>query len=442
MPPKKTKTTGTTCGCILITGFLSLFFLAGIGIVWSMALGPWLQVQSAKNWNEVGCVVRHIGIKVHPGSDNDTYSPEVTFDYIIGDQQYSGNQFWFGSGSSSGRKAIEAAIAPYQEGGEYPCYVNPMNPNDSVLTRQVPSHAWLGWLLGSIFSLAGGLGMLAVVKNYFWPSHMFPGHGAAKKRSTKNPISITPSATLRLKGDNMSGNPSERQTERQTDSQPQYYFDSGVCPEELQTPDEPMQLETKGSRIGTALGSWIFAMIWNGISWTFAYFSFKEANFFMLLFMSLFLLVGVATFLFAIYSTLQLWNPRTIVVCSQRNIYPGSEFEISWLHQGNSAGIHELSIELEGQESATYRQGTTTRTDKSTFFKQSIAKTTDPTEISQGFSLVHLPEDTMHSFKSTRNSIAWQIRVRGKIRFWPDIDDTYDITIFPPAIEGANHASS
>ncbi len=427
MPPKKTKTTGNTCGCIFITAFLSLFFLAGIGIVWSMALGPWLQVQSAKNWNEVGCVVRHIGIKVHPGSDNDTYSPEVTFDYTIGDQQYSGHQFWFGSGSSNGRKAIEAAISPYQEGGEYPCYVNPSDPNDSVLTRQGASHAWIGWLVGTIFSLAGGLGMLAVVKNYFWPNN-----SKVKKKSCSAPNSNTRSATLALKGDNMSGTPS--------DSQPEYTFDSDVCPEEPSGPDEPMQLATSGSRIGTAIGSWFFALIWNGISWTIAYFSMKEFNFLMMLFISLFLLVGIATFLFAIYSTLQLWNPRTTVVCSQRNIYPGSEFEISWLHQGSSSSITELSIELEGQETATYRQGTTTRTDKNIFYKQTIAKASEPTEVAQGFSLVHLPEDTMHSFKSTRNSITWQIRVQGKIRFWPDINDTYDITIFPPTLEGANHA--
>ncbi len=427
MPPKKTNNIGATCGCIGLAAFLSTFFLAGIGIVWTMSLGPMLQVQSAKNWKEVECVVRNIGVQVHPGSDNDTYSPEVTFDYTVDNQQYSGHQFWFGSGSTSGRKGIEVAIAPYQVGGEYPCYVNPSDPNDSVLTRQAASHAWIGWLIGSIFSLVGGLGMFAVISNYFWPKSK-----RVKKKTFKAPNSNTRSAVLALKGDDMSGSPS--------DSQPEYTFDSGVCPEEPTGPDEPMQLATSGSRIGTAIGSWFFALIWNGISWTIAYFSMKDFSFFMGLFIGAFLLVGIATLLFAIYSTLQLWNPQTTVVCSQRNIYPGSEFEISWLHQGSSSSISELSIELEGQETATYRQGTTTRTDKSIFYKQTIAKTEEPSEISQGFSLVHLPEDTMHSFKSTRNSIIWQIRVHGKIRFWPDINDTYDITIFPPAIEGANHA--
>jgi hypothetical protein len=198
-----------------------------------------------------------------------------------------------------------------------------------------------------------------------------------------------------------------------------------------------MILKAKGSRVGTAIGSWFFAFVWNAFSWTFAYFIIKDFHWFAAIFISVFLLIGLATILFSIYSTLQLWNPRTTVVCSQRNLYAGSEFEISWLHQGRSSSIAELAIELEGEESATYRQGTTTRTDKSVFFQQSVVKTSEPTEISKGFSLVTLPNDTMHSFQGERNAIAWQIRVRGKIRFWPDIHDTFSITIYPPPAESA-----
>lgn len=225
-----------------------------------------------------------------------------------------------------------------------------------------------------------------------------------------------------------------------TDSQPEYDFDSRTCPVEDEGPDEPLPLSAKGSRVGTAIGSWFFAIIWNGITWVVGYFVLKEFNLFPALFLAVFFLIGIAVLLFAIYSTLQIWNPRTIVVCSQRNLYPGSEFEISWLHQGNAASISELSIHLEGSESATYRQGTTTRTDKSIFLKQTIVQTKERTEIDSGFSLARLPEETMHSFESGRNSISWQIQVHGKIRFWPDINDTFAITIYPPKGEGVNDA--
>lgn len=40
-----------------------------------------LRQRSAKAWSEVSCVVQQITVKVHSG-DDDTYSPEVTFDYL------------------------------------------------------------------------------------------------------------------------------------------------------------------------------------------------------------------------------------------------------------------------------------------------------------------------------------------------------------------------
>ncbi len=387
-----------------------------------------LKVREASTWNEVGCVVRQIAVKVHAG-DGDTYSPEVAFDYTVAGQRYTGDQFWFGSGSYGDRKAIEDAIAPFQVGGEYPCYVNPKDPRVAVLTRQVAAHAWLGWLFGGIFGTVGAVAMLACLRGYFGTKQK-----AASQRSTTSWNRSESLTSTFAKG---GVDPDDS-----TENRPHYDFDSSVCPIEGEGPDEPMVLATKGSRIGTAIGSWFFALIWNGISWTVGYFVLKDFHWFAAIFFSIFALFGVAIFLFAIYSTLQIWNPQTTVVCSQRHLYPGSEFEISWLHQGNSSSIVELSIELEGQESATYRQGTTTRTDKNVFFKQTIVKTNEPNEIAAGFRVYHLPEDTMHTFESSKNSITWQIQVHGKIGFWPDILDAYSITIYPPMIEGANHAES
>ncbi len=413
-----------SCGAIF---FFSIFFLLGAGLTWFLAIDPTLKVGEAAKWTEVACVVQQIGIDVHRG-DGDTYAPEVTFAYTFDGQNYTSNQFWFGSGSYGNRTAIEKAIAPFQAGGEYPCYVNPRDPNEAVLTRQVAAHTWLGWLFGGIFAAVGLVGMIAGLRGSF-------GTKAAAKKHLRESGDLAASHGLKsLQGGSDAGISS--------DGQPQYDFDSSVCPVEEEGPDEPMILAAKGSRIGTAMGSWIFASIWNAIAWTIGYFAFQDLNWFALIFISLFLLIGIAAILFSIYSTLQLWNPRTTVVCSQRNLYAGSEFEISWLHQGKSSSIAELSIELEGEESATYRQGTTTRTDKSMFFKQIIVKTSEPNEISNGFRLVRLPEDTMHSFQGVRNSITWHVKVLGKIRFWPDIHDVFLVTVYPPPMEGASNAKN
>ena len=55
-------------------------------------------------------------------------------------------------------------------------------------------------------------------------------------------------------------------------------------------------------------------------------------------------------------------------------------------------------------------------------------------EIAQGFAVWQLPLQVMHTFQADRNRILWRLRVHGSIAFWPDIEDEYEITIYPPVI--------
>jgi Protein of unknown function (DUF3592) len=428
MATRRSKRSSNWNSCVSIL-FFSVFFSIGTGLTWFLAVAPMMKSREAANWREVGCVIQHISVKAHHG-DGTTYSPEVSFSYSIDGQPYTSKQFWFGNGSYGDRRAIERAISPYQAGGEYPCYVNPRNFSEAVLTRQVAAHAWLGWLFGGIFGLVGLGGMIAGLRSLMKNKKAVrqPSQFSQERKAVP---SVQP---LKHHHDPSGGMTSE--------SIPEYDFDSSVCPIEEDRPDEPLILAPKASRVGSAIGAWIFSIIWNAIAWTIGYFVFQDHQWFAMIFIGVFMIVGIAAIMGSIYCTLQIFNPRTSVVCSQRNLYAGSEFEISWLHQRNTSSISELLIELVGEESATYRQGTTTRTDKKAFFKQTIVQTNEPTEISNGFRLVSLPVDTMHSFQGARNAIVWRISVQGKIRFWPDIHDEFSITIYPPPATGATNAEN
>jgi hypothetical protein len=213
----------------------------------------------------------------------------------------------------------------------------------------------------------------------------------------------------------------------------EYAYD--VVPLEPDAPDEPTVLSTKDSRIGVAVACWFFAMIWNSITWTITYFAWRDGSWFGIAFSSIFVVVGIAILLGAVYATLQIFNPKPTLVCSQNRLYPGTEFEVSWTHRGNTGRIQELRITLEGIEEATFKQGTSNRTERSLFHQQTIVQTTDSLEINEGYRVLTLPADTMHSFKSSRNAILWILKVHGKIAWWPDMTDQFPITIYPPALE-------
>jgi hypothetical protein len=191
-----------------------------------------------------------------------------------------------------------------------------------------------------------------------------------------------------------------------------------------------------------ALGAWLFAIIWNGVIGLFVGLTFGKLPWFPSIILGVFGLIGVAAFFLAMRKTLQLWNPRTTLVCSPRHLYPGSEFEISWLHQGRVTRIQSLTITVEGSEQVTYRQGTSLRSENHGFYRQELVATSDPAAIAKGYVVWRLPLQTMHTFRADRNRILWRIQVHGSLAFWPDIEDQYEITVYPPVIAEAADAAT
>jgi len=210
---------------------------------------------------------------------------------------------------------------------------------------------------------------------------------------------------------------------------------NSTCPIESGEPDEPLVIQAARSRVAVAIGSWIVGLVWTGIVSLIFLGVRQNRDWFPMMIVSVFLLIGIALLLVACYSTLQIFNPSPILACSQRDIYPGSEFELSWMFRGNAKKIKHLEIVLEGIEKVSYRQGTSTRTEEKPFYRQTVVNSEKPESVAQGFELVSIPISTMHSFKSSNNSFTWQIRVIGKIAFWPDIRDRFEIVMLAPKPE-------
>lgn len=180
---------------------------------------------------------------------------------------------------------------------------------------------------------------------------------------------------------------------------------------------------------------WIFAVIISGITGSIVYsLDLGTFSFGGWILLGVFSLMSLALVVSAIYKTLQAGNPRPTLVCSHRDWYPGTEVEISWLFSSNVNRISQLRISIEGAETVSYRQGTTTRTEKATFFNHTLVDTDDISSMTTGYALVALPADTMHTFIADRNKVEWALRVKGTIKNWPDIDDEFPVVVLPPQV--------
>jgi len=210
---------------------------------------------------------------------------------------------------------------------------------------------------------------------------------------------------------------------------------STAVPMESQGENQPQVIKPEFSRLGAVFGLAIFGLIWNGIIGFVIFLMSQERGGFSIL-MSLFLipfvLIGVGTLLILVRQILVLANPLPIVVYSDNWIYPGSEFEVSWMMKGRVNRIKALTIFVEGIETVTYRQGTTTRTESNIFYRDKIVEIDQQDRIAQGFEVARIPQNTMHSFNAPNNKIQWQIRFEGEIPWWPDLSERFPLVILPP----------
>jgi hypothetical protein len=152
---------------------------------------------------------------------------------------------------------------------------------------------------------------------------------------------------------------------------------------------------------------------------------------FPLLFMSIFVLVGLVVLLATLHQLLALTNPRLRLIVSSQNLHPGDTFTISWECLGNVMKVTSITMEIEGRESATYTRGTDTVTETQVFATIPIIVLADHADMVAGKKAIVIPPRVVPTFRAQHNKLEWILVVKGDIPRWPDMHDTYDIVITP-----------
>ena len=142
---------------------LSLFALPFLGIggwmAYAICSDLW-QAQQMDGWLPTEAALLRAGYETHSGEDSDTYSTYAEYSYAVADRTYRNDRVSIAGGADNigdYQQAIGRRLADALQRNEtITIYVNPANPSDSVIDRE------LRWgLLGfkSIFLLVfGGIG--------------------------------------------------------------------------------------------------------------------------------------------------------------------------------------------------------------------------------------------------------------------------------------------
>jgi len=386
-------------GCLIAFG--AVFALFGSFFVAMFFVLPLWRVVLASNWQEVPCTILESSVETHTNSKGSTtYRVAVRFLYQLDvdgapREGYESTRYDLTNGNrSSGLSGKQAAVDALPPGLQTTCWIDPANPAEAVLVRGATGTMWLGSI--SLLFPAAGIGLIVF---------------ALRQRRKE-----------RLREGGLLG-----------------LSDAATEPAKIPVADESGRqvLTPTQSPAQKALGFALFALIWNGIVW--AILGFKlipdwqrgDPEWFALIFLGVFALIGLFAIGGAIHKALAMSNPRIRVTVERRTCRPGDTWEISWECLGDPRRLQTLCLALEGVEEATYRRGTKTSTDTRVFQRIPVVAADDGRTIASGRAAVVIPDNVVPTFSAPNNKLHWRLIVRGEIPRWPDISDDYAVQILP-----------
>lgn len=336
---------------------------------------------ASSGWTETPCTVISSRVKSHKGKDGTTYSVDIFYRYQVNGKEYKSNAYGHFGGSSSGYKPKAKIVAQYPAGAKKVCYVNPKNPAVAVLKPGAGWEVLLG-LLPLAFLGVGIFLLLAARKTEVAPAGHSPG-------------SLSP-----------------------------------MLPGET----EGALLKAQGPPLARFFGILIFVLFWNGVVAVFLWdivdgFRSGSPDWFLTLFLTPFVVIGIGGIGMLAYSALALANPRCRLEVTPALLRPGAMPEVVWTLTGAAGRVERLRIVLEGREEAVYRRGTSNCTDRHTFARIPVADVSSGLEIVQGSARFRVPEGVPPSFQATHNKIIWTFRVHGEIARWPDVIEEFEVTM-------------
>ncbi len=399
--------------------FFGLFLLIGCaGIVATVIMLLIPEWRANHEFVETTCVVRGKEIGDWQGEDGVVYRPQIKIEYqVLGKKYviktYDIKTFDISGGYSSGRADKKEILKQFHVGRQYICWYDPVSPQVAVLVR---GHTVLDWVLLAVpvtFLLIGGGGFIYRILH--WGK-------SAERRAAGNLATDLLERRGRAwgkfpnvpAGADMTNSPGTRLKFR-------------------------LPIITSATVALVSIGS--FCLIWNGLVLLFFYFvtggffAEGEVEWIPFIFLVPFAIVGI--FFIGYFIRLLLITTgvgQTFVEISDHPLFPGEGYDLL-VSQSGRLRMNSLSVLLVCEESATYRQGTDTRTETRRVYEEELFRR-EKFDIHRGMPLeerfhVDIPSGMMHSFKSEHNEINWKLVVKGDVVRWPDYERSFPVVLYP-----------
>lgn len=391
--------------------FFGLFAAAGCGMFAFISLPIVTNLVASRSWVATPATVVWSRVASHSDSDGTTYKADIFYRYTIDGKEYKSNRSNLFEVSSGGSAGKEATVRAHPKGQSIVCYVNPHQPWEAVRNRS-PGWSALFCLFPLPF-MAVGLGGLW----YLLRRNKSTGTGALTRNA----------------GGHANRSFAQTASDGSDRSDPSDGFTASAA---LEASSECLQLTPGKGRVLRFLGMVIAAAFWNGIVCVFLWHVASEwrsghAPWFLTLFLTPFVLVGIGLLAAVVHALGAIFNPRPLVSLEPGQPRLGQPLTVTWQIPSGAGRLGNLRIVLRGEEVATYRRGTNTATERAIFHEAVVFESTPAEMLAMGRAAITLPAHLMPSWKANNNRIEWTLHVQGGIRLWPDLADSHVLTIHP-----------
>jgi hypothetical protein len=366
---------------------------------------------------ETTCKVLDKRVAEKQGEDGPLYRPEIKIEYEVDGVTFRDWHYDIHRAYANGKENAENLLKSFvistkETNARIPCWYDPMNPGVAVLMRDYRWWVWLVFTVPLSFMVIGAGGLIYTLLHW--------GKSAERRAA-------------------MSQNIGERDFfGANSDPQRVYPF----VPQGANMTNSPgtrlrYRLPFAGSPGWALFGTLVFCVIWNGTISAFLIYNHMagKPEWTLTLFMIPFVLVGIGAIV--MFFRLLLINTGigpTLMEISDHPLQPGGQYRL-FISQSGRFQVKALRVALACEESATYRQGTNTRTETQEVYCKQLFRR-EGFEVENGLPFeteidLEIPEGVMHSFKAAHNEINWVLTVEGNVLRWPDFKRRFSLIVRP-----------
>ena len=396
--------------------FFGFFLVVGCLALWAMCsflvVPEW---RANRHFAETTCTVLEGHVGQSSEAESPRYRPEIEIEYQVDGQTYRPTTYDATGMYSINRESAEQTINRFEVGQHYPCWYDPMDPGRAVLVLGYSGWLYLSLLVPGSFIAISTRRLIFIWLN--WGTSAERRSIMSRRAAELDPFEESHATTL------------------------------ANVPSDANWTNSPGTNLAYRLPIAATAGWTLFAvlvacLVWNGIVAAFVVMAVRthlagRPDWFLTAFVVPFVFIGIVLVVYLVRQGLVTAGVgATRLEISNHPLYPGGEYEV-FITQAGRFTLTSLNLFLVCQERATYRQGTDTRTDTCTVYRQCVF-TVENVELEDhrpfdGRCRLEIPPSAMHSFKSDHNEIGWTLVVRGCVASRPDYERDFPVLVHPPA---------